>query len=1191
MKTFRRRSLQFALVCATLFSSFLGAATSQAQTFRGTILGTVTDSTGAALVGATVTVHNVDTGVDRITETTTDGGYLMPELPVGSYDVTVEMKGFQKTTTTGVAVTVAGERRVDASLKPGATSQSITVLGDTLPTVETASDTLGGTFENKQVEELPINGRDYTKLLIMVPGTAGEPNGGGDSPGSYGLFSADGSRGRSNNYLLDGTDMNDGYRNLPAINQGGVFGVPGTILPEDSIQELNVLTNFEAEYGRNSGAVVSIVTKSGTNELHGSVFEDFRNAVLNARNFFNFTGQPKDAFRNNQFGGSVGGPIIKNKTFFYGSYEGQREGMAITSINTVPTLNDGVLHDPNDYAQAVTALGGTATPCTTTVIACIDGQPAGVINPVILKLYDLCNSNGHCSGGTNVWPTTTFAAGPATNNLDSALIKIDHSLNTSNQLSGRYFFGNSHQSFPLGVGGGNNLPNTNTNAPIRTQLVSISWVRTVSAEKVNEARFGWNRYRNGFFPQDAPIFGDPNASLGLNTLNLQAPNTANPRDFGLPTIKVGGTLVVVGPPSQTFSAPSLASLGSSAFSNPRNRVDSNWQFIDNFSWKLNRHDLKFGYEFRRTTVNSFNDLVERGELSFNGLAEFLEGGLSSGNTNVGNTSRNAHQNSHGLYIQDGIHVNSRLTVNLGLRWDYYGVIGADGNQLSVYDPAVGLVQKSQLYPKDLNNFGPRVSAAYDLFGKGKTIIRAGAGVFYDGFSQDFFTGQLAFNTFNTGSAYNAIGPNPIYITFALNPALPVDAGGNSIIQPGVPVFDPTSVIAGPTNQTTDAFTVSRNLRTPYVYNYNLNIQQQLARNTVLQVGYVGSLGRKLFFFRDINQPTHAEITASDLACNCISSVPRPFDTAAPLSPLAPNQPFYVNEVETGANSSYNSLQISLTQRNWHRFNNQVSYTWSHSIDTASDGQDFVPNASQPNDSTNPSSNKGPSNFDVRNRFVMSSVYDFPKIDRLKKFGEGWSFSGILTLMSGHPFNLNYNFEGDFDGSGEGFGRPDVVAPIHYNYGNPASFLDLSSFAVPCTLNPNPPVGPPPPPPLNSAGNCVPGTRHFGNEGRNSLLGPDYRNLDFAISKMTSLSERFKLEFRADFYNIANHPNFASPLLPAFFADAGRNGISTGVAPDVLPLGRSNGFFPLTATSDVGLGNPILGGGGPRSIQFAVKLLF
>jgi hypothetical protein len=1179
MKIFRRRSLQFAMVCATLFISFLGATTSQAQTFRGTILGTVTDSSGAALVGATVTVHNVDTGTDRITETTTDGGYLMPELPVGSYDVSFSMKGFQKTTTTAVAVTVAGERRVDASLKPGATSQSITVSGDTLPTVETASDTLGGAFESNQVEELPINGRDYTKLLIMVPGTAGEPNGGGDSPGSYGLFSADGSRGRSNNYLLDGTDMNDGYRNLPAINQGGVFGVPGTILPEDSIQELNVLTNFEAEYGRNSGAVVSIVTKSGTNQLHGSVFEDFRNAVLNARNFFNDVGQPKDAFRNNQFGGSVGGPIIKNKTFFYASYEGQREGLAITSVNTVPTLNSGIVDNPNDYAQAIRTLGGDPGLCTTTVIACIQGN-AAVVNPVILNLYNFCNNNGHCSGGHDVWPTTTFSGAPATNNLDSALIKIDQNLDPNNQISGRYFFGNSHQSFPLGVGGGNNLPNTNTNAPIRTQLVSISWVHTVSPEKVNEARFGWNRYRNGFFPEDAGVFGDPNNSLGLNTLDLLGPNTANPRDYGLPTIKVGGSLTdpFLVPP-QTFTTSSLASLGSSAFSNPRNRVDSNWQFFDNFSWKLGRHDIKFGGEFRRTTVDSFNDLVARSELEFSGLQGFLAGDLSSATENFGNTSRNTHQNSWGFYVQDGFHVNTRLTVNVGLRWDYAGVIGTDGNQFSIYNPSVGLVRPSQLYPKDFNNFAPRLSAAYDPFGKGRTIVRAGVGVFYDGFSQDFFTGQLAYNTDNTGPAYNPIGPNPVFITYDVN---------TPVLQPGVPVFVPSSVMPV-TASSTDAFTVSRNLRTPYVYNYNLNIQQQLLPNTVLQVGYVGSLGRKLFYFRDINQPTHAEITTIDEFCGFTATISRgtPQCTGAPvvgfttpLSSLAPNPPFFVNELETGANSNYNSMQISLTQRNWHRFNNQISYTWSHSIDTASDGEDYVPNAAQPNDSTNPGGNKGPSNFDVRTRFVMSSVYDLAKIDRLKKFGEGWSFSGILTLMSGHPFSLNYAYEGDYDGSGEGFGRPDVVAPIQYNYSNPSEFLNLASFSTPCTLDGG-----------TSTSNCVPGTRHFGSEGRNSLIGPNYRNLDFAISKMTPIGERFKLEFRADFYNIANHPNFASPLLPGFFADAAPNGISTGVTPDVLPIGRSRGFYQITETSDVGLGNPILGGGGPRSIQFAVKLMF
>jgi hypothetical protein len=1153
MRFYRPWNLRAVLTAGALLLILASARSSHAQTFRGSVLGSVTDSSGAAIVGATVTVHNADTGVDRVTATTGDGGYLLPELPIGTYDVTVELKGFQKAKVTGVAVSVAAERRVDVVLMPGEFTQQVVVTADSVPVVETSSDTLGGTIESGAVESLPINGRDYTKMLILVPGATGEPNGGGDSPGSYGQFSVNGSRGRANNYLLDGTDMNDGYRNLPAINQGGVFGTPGTILPEDSIQELSVLSNTEAEYGRNSGSVVNIVTKSGTNELHGSAFEDFRNAVLDARNYFNTDGQPKDAFRNNQFGGTVGGPIVKDKIFFYGSYEGQREGMAITSLDQVPELSD--------YEAAVTSLGGSAAVCDT-IFDCVTKQSPGVVNPVISNLYSVCNSSGHCSGGNTVWPTATAVGGPATNNQDNGIIKIDYDMNSNNQITGRYFLGNSYQSFPLGVGGGNNLPNTNTDAPIRTQLVSLSWVGTVSPEKVNELRFGWNRYRNGFFPQDASIFGDPNVSLGLNTIDLTGP--ANPRDYGLPTIEVGG----------------FANLGSSAFSNPRNRVDSNYQLFDNFSWKLGRHDIKLGGEARRTTVESFNDLVVRGELDFNSLAEFLGGGLDFATANVGNTSRDTHQNSIAFYIQDGFHLSKKLTVNWGLRWDYFGVIGTDGDQFSIYDPTLGLVQKKQLYPKDFHNFSPRLSFAYDPFGKGKTVIRTGFGVFYDAFSQDFFTGQLAYNTDNTGPAYNPIGPNPVYITSAFNPALPVDANplsplfGDTIIQNKIPVFDPASVTAG-TATSTDAFTVSQNLRTPYVFNYNLNVQQEIARNTVLEVGYVGSAGRKLFHFLDINQPTSAEITTADLACGCINSfdVPRPFDTAHVLSALAPNQPFYVNQIQTSANSSYNSLQVSLTQRDWHHLYNQIAYTWSHSIDTASDGQDYVPNASQPNDSTNPAGNKGNSNFDTRNRFVMSSTYDLPKVDALKKFGQGWSLSGILTVMSGHPFSLNYAYEGDYDGSGEGFGRPDVVAPIHYDYSNPADFLDLSSFAVPCTLDGT----------GTADLDCIPGTRHFGDERRNSLLGPNDRDLDFAISKMTSINERWKFQFRTDFYNLFNHPNFASPLLPAFFADAAPNGINLN--------GTSAGFYPLTATSDVGLGNPVLGGGGPRSIQFAVKVLF
>lgn len=1166
MSKLRSWGTRIMLVCVALTMLGLSAPNSSAQTFRGTILGTVTDTSGAAILNAKVTVRNVDTGVERSTDTTADGGYLIPELPIGTYTVTIELSGFQKAVTTGVKVDVASERRIDATLKPGQINQQIVVEGASLPQIETTNDNLGGTFESKQIDDLPINGRDYTKMLIMVPGAAGEPNGGGDSPGSFGLFSANGNRGRANNFLLDGTDMNDGYRNLPAINQGGVFGTPGTVLPLDSVSELKVLSNFEAEYGRNSGSVVNIVTKSGGNALHGSAFEYFRNSVLNARNFFNTDGEPKDAFRNNQFGGSIGGPIQKDKTFFFLAYEGQREGLAITSLNVVPTLNstDPNASAGNDFKQAIAAIpGGDPTKCNTTIIACVNNQPAGVVNPVIQNLFNLCNTKGGCSGGNNVWPMQNINgaapgspnsadAASAYNNSDNLMIKIDHDFNTRNQLSGRYFFGNSNQSFPLGLAGGNNLPNTNTYAPIRTQLVSISLVTEVSASQVNEARFGWNRYRNGFFASDSSVFGNPNETIGLNNQVTQK------SDFGLPTMRFG----------------QLSFLGSSPFSNPRNRVDTNWQFFDNYSWHLNRHDLKMGFEFRRTAVDSFNDFSRRGVLVFDQLSDFLTGTpvstlLFSSRQIVGDTNRKARQNNEGLYFQDSIRLTSQFTLNLGVRWDYFGVIHAENGLLTTYDPSLpfGLVARSPLYNKDFNNFAPRASLAWDVFGKGKTVVRAGVGVFYDDFSQDAFTGQIYENSFNAGAAYNPTGSSPVFVMKP--PSAPTP------IAPGVPVFV--------RDVTSDASTIQKNLRTPYVYNYNLNVQQELFRSTVLQVGYVGSAGRKLLRLRDINQPTQAQITAADLLCMCINDgdVPRTAFTT-PMSPQEPFAPFYLNQLESTATSNYNSLQVSLTQRNWHGFTHQISYTWAHSIDDASDSQDYVPNAAMPNDSTNPKGDKGPSNFDVRQRFVWASSYEIPKWEKIGRMGEGWSLTGVLTLMSGHPFSMNYNFTDDYSGSGEFFDRPDIVARPVYNYSNPSQFLDLSAFKIPCDY---PAAGGD-----GFADTCIPGTRHFGTLGRNALLGPNFRNFDFGVAKLTSLTERFKLQFRADFFNITNHPNFANPLAVAFFADTAPN--RSGQFPaGVDSTGHSVGFLPLTATSDVGLGNPVLGGGGQRSIQFALTLLF
>ncbi len=283
-----------------------------------------------------MTVKNVGTGLERTTETSADGSYALPELPIGTYTVTITLAGFQTALTTGVTVDVAGERRVDAAMKPGQVSSMVEVSGDLLPQVETTSAELGGTLTAETIEALPVNGRDYQKLIYLNPGIAGSPDQISDSPGSYGVFSMNGSRGRSNNFLLDGTDMNDGFRNDPAINEAGVFGDPATILPLDAVAELKVISNYEAEYGRNSGAVINIVTKSGTNALHGSLLEYFRTGKLGARNYFNFDPAPKSPFNNNQFGGSLGGPIIKDNTFFYADYEGQSENGSQAGTTCVP---------------------------------------------------------------------------------------------------------------------------------------------------------------------------------------------------------------------------------------------------------------------------------------------------------------------------------------------------------------------------------------------------------------------------------------------------------------------------------------------------------------------------------------------------------------------------------------------------------------------------------------------------------------------------------------------------------------------------------------------------------------------------------------------------------------------------------------------------------------------------------------
>ena len=414
------------------------------------------------------------------------------------------------------------------------------------------------------------------------------------------------------------------------------------------------------------------------------------------------------------------------------------------------------------------------------------------------------------------------------------------------------------------------------------------------------------------------------------------------------------------------------------------------------------------------------------------------------------------------------------------------------------------------------------------------MLRGGYGLFYDAFSQDFFVGQLPFNTFNPGPAYNGIGPAPILF---------VGSGGTtSMLSPTQPVFTGYGA--------SDVFTVAQNLTTPYVQVWNLNVEQQITNGVALQIGYVGSKGTHLFRYVDINQ-----------------ELP---DGSYPYPDRG-----YVNRFESTAGSTYNSLQTSLKFQTWHRLNAQLNYTWSHSIDNASDGQDYVPNATQPDNSYNTAAERANSNFDTRQRLQFFWSYQLPDSEKAKALLSGWSLDGSLVVNTGQPVNVSwidgYNY--NFNGSGEYYGRPDLVGNPFAGTSAPAQFLNLSAFAVPCNNGSYDP---------NSATGCAAGG-HFGNLGRNAFTGPGYTNLDLSLTKFFKIKETMGVQFRADFFNILNHPNFSNPLLPNYTVDMAQNGLSAN--------GRGIGYLPITATPDVGIGNPFLGGGGPRDIQLALKFSF
>jgi hypothetical protein len=1051
--------IRFSYVTRVFIISFIPLM-ARGQSFSGKMTGLVTDSTSAVVPHVAVTLVNEGTSAQRRVFTDGSGVWVGADLPVGYYTVRFESPGFVSVEHQRVKIDVGGETRLDVTLSTQMVQQGIEVNANP-PVLRRDSSAVAEVVDQRQVEELPLNGRDFRKLALLLPGAAPR------SPrGSLGSFTANGQREKSNIFLIDGVDNNDSFRNQPSFNQGGVNGAQAVLFPVDALSEFSVETQGSAEYGRNSGAVVNAVVKSGTNAVHGSAYEFLRNDKLNARNFFEtLPGATKGPFKNSNYGAMIGGPISHDRTFFFAGFEGEKGRPSSSLAIAVPSAAD---------IAAARAANEAA------------GRPENPLGARILGLYPQENIPG---------AKANFAFS-VPNKIDSNnfVIKIDHRFSDRFNLSGRYLLGDGNQTFPLNSGQGSELPAYQTVVPTRVQLAGLTASQILTDRLINETRISYNRFAQAFSPMDASF--DP-ASIGLNT---------GTKD-GLPTIVVGGF--------ESLGAPT---------NEPRGRVSEADQVVDTLSWTRGSHVIKAGVDYRRPLVRSFNDQFSRGRLTFNNLADLLAGVPSPSGTSIarGATRRDTYTNNLGPFVQDDWKVSRSLTLNLGLRYDYAGPLSERSNEISNFIPAIGLVQVGKgidtLYDRDWNNFAPRVGFAYDPLRTGKTVIRGAYGIYYDSPSQDFFLVQ----SFPNGN----VGTNPIpgLGTFTVNFTGPVPFG------PGVDIF-------GGVNSPVPPFTVfgvEQHMRTPYVQSYNFNVQQTLAEGTVLQIGYVGSKGTKLYRVRDINQAT-----------------PGPLATIQQRRPFNGLYPKFagIYELESSANANYNALQTILRRRLAQGFTLFASHVWSHSIDDASNGFcSCTAGVSLPQNSLDTRAEKAASSFDQRQRFTLNFVYDLNFLARglrtwPKRLTGGWQLSGIYTLASGVPITPFWNGTAP-SGSGETSNdRPNAVANPNHGPKRPDAWFNTSAFMTP-----------------------APGT--FGNAGRNTIIGPRTNSADFAVLKSTPITERANLQFRAEFFNLFNHSNFALPNVTV----------------------NSPAFGSIASTVDVANGNP-LGDGGPRLIQLALKVVF
>jgi hypothetical protein len=1124
---------------------FLLAPHARAQTSGATLSGTVTDQSGGVVPQATISIKNIATGIQRANTTNSAGFYVSPNLLPGIYEVKAEAQGFSSEVQTNIKLTVGEQQVLNFTLRVGQTSLTVEVNTEA-PAVELASSTINAVVNSTTVRELPLNGRSWTDLAALQPGVnaiqtqpafAAGPDRGKRSFGNQ--ITVAGARPQQNNYRLDGITINDYDNGAPGSVLGGDLGV-------DAIEEFSVLTsNYSAEYGRTSGGVVNAITRSGTNQFHGTVYEYLRNSALDAANFFdNAGGIQKPPFKRNQFGAAAGGPIRRDKLFVFGDYEGIRQSKGIANPITVPSnAARGIGPDGQPTVARVCLVDPNApsgTPCTPNTPLPGPGptnpnaDPVTHIDRAVLQYLPFWPlPNGGIQPGTNGdIGKFTFAAQQAiTENFFTT--RVDNKFSDKDSLAATYLGDITPYDSPDGLNAV--LLNTRTNR----QIGILEETHVFSSAMTNAIRIGYSR--------DAVV-----NNVGLSAIN---PLAKDP------------TLAAI--PGQFASQVVVSSLtqftGGLKANGPGQFFWNSFQLYDDAFWIHGTHSLKFGAAVERMQLNMYQLSESSGTFTFSKLSDFLvnqpqkfTAGLAE-NPGVG-----LRQGLLGFYVQDDWRVRANLTLNIGVRWEMTTVPTEVQNKLAtlinITDSAPHLGSPLMSNPT-LNNFDPRVGFAWDPFRNGKTALRGGFGIF------DVLPLISVYFPSTTVAPFHGTG----FISACQSSPTPPCLSQGSFYTGAATLFTPKSGAASIYDQ---------HGHRSYEMQWNLNVQRELAPNLTAMVGYVGSRG------------VHLPFTVSDFDMVFPTPTPAGYLFPNPVSSGNTINPNFgdINGVLYQGNSYYHALEIGIQKRMSHGLELQGSYTWGKSIDTGSAtgvGDQFS-NSIGSLPWYDLRSTRGLSDFNIGRTLVISATWQIPSP---KSFSGpagwimgGWELGGIYKASDGVPFTATFGTDGDPQGlnSSDTWAFPDRLTTPGckslVNPGNPNNYIKTECFSVPKApsvdfFNAAPPLGCDP-----AFGSTIPTDPNYlwcfnlrGNADRNILIGPGTSELDFSIFKnnyIKRISENFNVQFRAEFFNILNHANFAVPVMPDHTDIFDSTGQPTGVA----------GLLKSTTTT-------------AREIQFALKLVW